>query len=72
VPDDVSLIGYDNSPMARSRYLGITSVDDSSEVVGAAAGRALLARFDDPTVTPRQTLIEPSLVVRSTTAPVWS
>lgn len=72
VPDDISLIGYDNSPLARSRYLAITSIDDRSEVVGAAAGRALLARFYDPTITPRQTLIEPRLVVRSTTAPVWS
>ena len=62
------MIGYDNSPMARSRYLDITSIDDRSEVVGAAAGRALLARFDDPDITPRQTLIEPSLVVRTTTS----
>ena len=68
VPDDISVIGYDNSPMARSRYLDITSIDDRSEVVGAAAGRALLARFDDPDITPRQTLIEPSLVVRTTTS----
>ena len=72
VPDDISLIGYDNSPMARSRYLAITSIDDRSEVVGAAAGRALLARFDDPAITPRQTLIEPRLVVRGTTGRVWS
>lgn len=68
VPADISVIGYDNSPLARSRYLDITSIEDRSDVVGAAAGRALLARFDDPAITPRRTLIEPSLVVRSTTA----
>jgi len=68
VPTDVSVIGYDNSPIGQSRYLDITSIDDRSDVVGAAAGRALLARFDDPAIEPRQTLIEPSLVVRTTTA----
>ena len=62
------MIGYDNSPMAKSRYLDITSIDDVSDVVGATAGRALLDRFDDPAIEPRRTLVEPTLVVRSTTA----
>ncbi len=48
VPADISVIGYDNSPLAQSRYLAITSIDDRSDVVGAAAGRALLDRLDDP------------------------
>ena len=67
VPTDISVIGYDNSPMAQSRYLDITSIDDRSDVVGAAAGRALLDRIDDPTSKPRQTLVQPTLVVRATT-----
>ncbi len=67
-PADVSVIGYDNSPLAQSRFLAITSIDDRSEVVGAATGRALLDRFDDPGIEPRRTLIEPTLVVRTTTA----
>ena len=69
VPVDVSVIGYDNSPIAQSRYLAITSVDDRSDIVGAAAGRALLDRIDEPTSEPRQSLIEPTLVIRQTTAP---
>ena len=69
VPADISLIGYDNSPLAQSRYLEITSIDDRSELVGAAAGKALLARFDDPASEPQRTLLEPTLVVRATTAP---
>jgi len=70
VPSEVSVIGYDNSPLAQSRYLSITSIDDRSEAVGASAGRALLDRFDDPGIEPRRTLIEPTLVVRDTTAQV--
>jgi DNA-binding LacI/PurR family transcriptional regulator len=69
VPADVSVIGYDNSPIAQSRYLAITSIDDRSDIVGAAAGRALLERIDDPTSKPRRTLVEPTLVIRATTAP---
>jgi len=69
VPADISVIGYDNSPLAHYRYLEITSVDDRSDVVGAAAGRALLGRLDDPTGQPQRTLVEPALVVRTTTGP---
>ena len=68
VPSDVSVMGYDNSPISQSRYLDITSIEDRSDLVGAAAGRALLERFDDPTLVPRQTLLEPNLVIRGTTA----
>jgi DNA-binding LacI/PurR family transcriptional regulator len=70
VPGDISVVGYDNSPVAQSRYLAITSVDDRSEDVGAAAGLALLDRIADPTIAPRRTLLQPSLAVRDTTGPV--
>ena len=69
VPADVSVIGYDNSPIAQSRYLAITSIDDRSEIVGAAAGRALLDQIDDPTRDSQRTLVEPALVIRATTSP---
>ena len=69
VPDDISLIGYDNSPLAKSRYLDITSVDNRSDLVGADAARRLVARIDNPALESERTLIDPVLVVRSTTAP---
>lgn len=69
VPRDVSVIGYDNSPLAQSRLLSLTSVDDRSEAVGEAAAVALLARIDDPTAAPFRSLIEPALVLRSTSGP---
>jgi DNA-binding LacI/PurR family transcriptional regulator len=68
VPQDMSLMGYDETPLARSRYLDFTSVDDRSHLVGAVAARRLLARIDDPAVEPSRTLVEPRLVVRGTTA----
>lgn len=70
VPGDVSLVGYDDSPLAQSRFIDLTSVDDRSREVGEAAGRALLARLDDPDRPAEHLLIEPALVVRGSTAPV--
>ncbi|MET4589632.1 LacI family DNA-binding transcriptional regulator [Arthrobacter sp. 754] len=69
VPGDISVIGYDNSPLAKSRYLDITSVDNRSDLVGSDVASRLLARLEDPALKARRTLIEPVLVVRSTTAP---
>ena len=70
VPADVSLVGYDDSPLAQSRFIDLTSVDDRSREVGAAAGRALLARIDDPDRPAEYRLIEPALAVRGSTGPV--
>ncbi len=67
VPRDVSLVGYDNSVLARSRYLDLTSVDACDEIIGASAARTLLARIADPTRPPQRTLLRPSLQVRGTT-----
>lgn len=69
VPDDISVIGYDNSPLAKSRYLDITSVDNRSDLVGAVAARRLLVRIDNPIIEPERKLIDPTFIVRSTSAP---
>lgn len=69
VPADVSVIGYDNSPLAKSRFLDLTSIDNRSDIVGADSARRLLARIADPTLAPERTLIEPKLALRGTTAP---
>ena len=68
MPADVSLVGYDNSPLAQSRYLDLTSVDDRSETVGIGAAQALLARIEDPHRATTRTLLAPSLIARGTTA----
>ncbi|MGY4541487.1 DNA-binding LacI/PurR family transcriptional regulator [Arthrobacter sp. UYNi723] len=68
VPGDISLVGYDNSSLAKSRYLALTSVDNRSDLVGTGVARTLLARIQDPAIEPEHALIDPVLVVRSTTA----
>jgi DNA-binding LacI/PurR family transcriptional regulator len=68
VPHDISILGYDNSPMAQSRYLDISSIDDKSEEIGMLTARALLSRIEDQTREPMRTLVQPTLVSRGTTA----
>lgn len=68
VPEDMSLVGYDNSPLAASKYVELTTVDDQSYAVGVEVATALLARIDDPTLVPRSTLIRPTLIVRTSSA----
>ncbi len=67
-PTDVSVIGYDNSALAKSRYLELTSVDNRSDLVGADVASALLDRIQGGAPEPLRKLIEPILVVRGTTA----
>lgn len=68
VPEDVSVIGYDDTPLAATRYVGLTSIDDRSVEIGRGAGERLLARIADPTLPATEVLVEPRLVARRTTA----
>ncbi|MBF4614117.1 LacI family DNA-binding transcriptional regulator [Curtobacterium sp. VKM Ac-1376] len=68
VPEDVSVIGYDDTPVAAMRYVGLTSIDDRSVDIGRGAGERLLARIADPALAATELLVEPRLVARRTTA----
>ena len=69
VPGDLSLVGFDNSALARLRALWLTSVDGAAREMGREAGRMLLARIERPDA-PRETrLAPPRLEVRGSTGP---
>jgi DNA-binding LacI/PurR family transcriptional regulator len=68
VPSDVSVVGYDNSPIAASRYLALTTVDDRSVDVGIHAAKAILARRDEPGRPPDRVLLAPELVRRASSS----
>lgn len=70
VPGDVSLVGFDNSPLAASHLLGLTSVDNHSTAVGEATARLLLARLAHPQTPSQVVTIDTDLVIRSSTAGV--
>lgn len=68
VPEQASLVGYDDSLLARARFLDLTTVDSRNDEVGLATGRALLRRLAEPNLGPVSVVIQPRLVVRSSTA----
>ncbi|MEU3791570.1 LacI family DNA-binding transcriptional regulator [Streptomyces fructofermentans] len=67
VPRDLSLVGYDNTYLARLRHLWLTTVDNAGHEVGRRAARCLLDRIDDPVRPGEVVLATPSLEVRGTT-----
>ena len=69
VPQDLSVVGYDNSALARLRPLSLTSVDGVAEEVGRRAAARLLERLAGGTGAGRTELVAPRLVVRGSTAP---
>ena len=69
VPEDLSVVGYDNTVFARLHRFSLTTVDAHIAEVGQVAGRTLTARLDGEAGTAETRLLAPSLVIRSTTAP---
>ncbi len=68
VPEDVSLVGYDNTRLARIRRISLTSVDNSGLGIGVQAGRYLIERLADPTIGGRLFMVPTSLEVRGSTS----
>jgi len=69
VPADLSLVGYDNTYLARIRHLWLNSVNNASHEVGRRAARCLLARMERPDAPAGQQLVTPELEIRGSTAP---
>jgi DNA-binding LacI/PurR family transcriptional regulator len=68
VPEDVSVTGFDDSPLAALASPGLTSVRVDYAEFGEAAIAALLAEIDHAPA-PRYSPSAPALVVRDSTAP---
>src|SRR5581483_649940 len=68
VPGDVSIVGYDNISIAHLAHVSLTTVDQPRTDMGRLAFQLLLDRIDNHRPSEVRVL-EPSLVVRSTTAP---
>ncbi len=68
VPDDVSVVGYDDTLLAGIGTMSLTTVHQPRQQFGRRAMELLLERIDGRSVASHE-LIEPRLVTRSSTGP---
>lgn len=63
VPGRLSVVGYDNTPVARMPMIGLSSVEQRGETLGRLAATSLLSRLGGRTEA-EHVLVEPELFVR--------
>lgn len=69
LPGDASLVGFDDVSWMEMVDPQITVVDQPTVEMGRCAARLLLERLEDPLAEPRVERLQPSLIVRGSTAP---
>ncbi len=69
VPDDLSVVGFDDIPLAGTSSPSLTTVRQPTEEMGQSVIDLLLTRLADPASPARATRYSSSLVVRESTKP---
>jgi LacI family transcriptional regulator len=64
LPQDVSLVGFDDVPWMSMVEPGITAVEQPIHELGRQAAQLLLRRLEEPDLAPSVVRLEPRLVVR--------
>ncbi|MFC5924002.1 LacI family DNA-binding transcriptional regulator [Micromonospora vulcania] len=65
VPQDVAVVGMDDTELARMMFPQLSSVSLGSTERGRRAAELLLQRIADPTLPPRREQVPPSLAIRA-------
>ncbi len=74
VPEDVSVVGFDDLPMAGWEVFSLTTVHQPMEEMARTAVRLLIERIEGQVETSsvRQRVFEPRMVLRRTLGPPWA
>ena len=72
VPDDLSLVGFDDIPMANYLTPRLTTVTKDARAAGNKAFEVLLARIQNPDLPRQQVHIQARLILRESTGPAPS
>ena len=68
IPEDLTVVGYDNIYVSSIKRVSLTTVDQSGQLTGAASARMLLERIDGRTA-PSRYVVAPRLIKRATSGP---
>jgi DNA-binding LacI/PurR family transcriptional regulator len=69
VPHQVSVVGYDDSPVSRLVNISLTTVNQQASAQADWAVRAMVELLDDHRTQDRRSVLPPRLVVRGSTGP---
>ncbi|WP_217475629.1 LacI family DNA-binding transcriptional regulator [Stutzerimonas stutzeri] len=68
VPEQLSVVGFDDIEVSRYLYPALTTVGQSIGQLGETAAARLLARIREPELSAAHQLVEPTLVLRESSA----
>lgn len=68
IPQDISVIGYDNIPMGKFFPMSLSTIDTHSAKVGQLAAELLIQKIANPNSPTRQMIVMPELVIRESTS----
>jgi LacI family transcriptional regulator len=69
VPEDISVVGFDDVPGAAYNHPSLTTVRQPLRLMGELATQTLLRRIEGEDEYPAEILVDPEFVVRESTAP---
>jgi DNA-binding LacI/PurR family transcriptional regulator len=68
VPDEISIIGYDDSPLSRLAHINLTTVSQNAHELTQHAIATLMQRLEGDRTEHREIILRPRLTIRGTTA----
>lgn len=67
IPQDVSVIGFDDLPLAKGVYPTLTTIRQPLHEMGEQAALNLISRIENKSLAPIRVCVKPNLVVRNST-----
>jgi DNA-binding LacI/PurR family transcriptional regulator len=67
VPQDVSVIGWDNSLVSKLPHIRLTTVSQDPPLIARLAVDRVIARIEGSPIEKRDVVLDPTLMVRATT-----
>jgi DNA-binding LacI/PurR family transcriptional regulator len=69
IPQELSVVGYDDSPIARLAHIDLTTVSQNTREITRHAIAALVDRLDNGRTDHIDVVVPPQFIVRGTTGP---